>query len=975
MRGKSTLQIRASRRRLFPMRCISFAFALLFIVPDAQSLAAGTVRVSADIKSPLIDFAVKELRTALSQVPEEPEVILEVSEGEPEAFSIRKSGTGIIVQGGDLKGLMYGTLEVAERLQMKGRLEAIQAESQKPFLRIRALKFNIPLAGTMYLSEEDLQHNQWFWDLDYWQSFLDSAARNRYNSISFWSAHPYDRMVRLAKYPDATSLSHEDLDRNIHFFRNLFRMARERGIDPYLISWNIHLSPAFSKAHHIPNSNIDSELVRDYQRECIKTLLETYPDLVGLGTTQGERMDVIPEAERAAWISDIYFRAIRESGRREVPFILRYWGGAPAATQQAAAAYDRGPIYLDIKYNGEHLYSSTRFHVEDPAWLNQPHSYKLLWHLRNDDIYIFRWGKPQWVSDLIRNLAKTDAAGFTEGSEIDIPGIDRIHTPEARKHQTWKYKFEKLWFRFALWGRLAYNPDLPEDFWKDCFRRRFGVAGEEIYRATVAASRIAPTITSFHWNYMNGDWYPEGSIGSWNTAYEQPRVNYRRNEMFHSLPSHIFNNTIDASLEDILSYVAGTLNHDAPPAGTRSPLEVADDLEAAGRAALSVLEIPDLGSPYSNEYICTRLDNEAYGHLGHYYAEKIRGAVSLATFMFTGDALRKTEALAHLRAALDHWKALVTVTKFHYIPHEVWLFGEFHWDIYTPMVLQDIGIAEASKPFRRATQRWQVRDKQGDWQDFDSVVFSLFDHAGLHEWLLYFNTVYNSGRLTKVRPNARSVTWKTTVRSTGGERAVVEIAGDPSAQVTKGGMSIPASLPEATRSYAVFDAGEGGEILVHTTSAVPFLSQISSGHKAVFESAANGAQKTSTPLRPTTSGTLIVPESYEPPEDKIGVSSMLAEQGTVHYSFRVARPGFYGVWCLVRSTRPAEAFFFYTLDNWNGRGHSMKTPSGKDWKWVRSSHALGLGPGEHNLRLKFHRPGIELKQVRIAPMTPGGESE
>ena len=48
-------------------------------------------------------------------------------------------------------------------------------------------------------------------------------------------------------------------------------------------------------------------------------------------------MDVIPVSERAQWIADVYFRGIEDSGRREVPFILRYWGGAPHDTEKAAA--------------------------------------------------------------------------------------------------------------------------------------------------------------------------------------------------------------------------------------------------------------------------------------------------------------------------------------------------------------------------------------------------------------------------------------------------------------------------------------------------------------------------------------------------------------------------------------------------------------------------------------------------------------
>jgi hypothetical protein len=160
-----------------------------------------------------------------------------------------------------------------------------------------------------------------------------------------------------------------------------------------------------------------------------------------------------------------------------------------------------------IKYNGG---TCSRRATRKIRMGHQTHSYAAM---AEDDIYILRWGNPQWVSELIRKMARTDTVGFTEGSEIDVPGVDRIHTPEARKHQTHQYKFDRMWFRFALWGRLGYNPDIPEDHWKDRFRHDFGPAGGSMYRATVAAGRIAPTITSYHWNYMNGDWYPEGAIG------------------------------------------------------------------------------------------------------------------------------------------------------------------------------------------------------------------------------------------------------------------------------------------------------------------------------------------------------------------------------------------------------------------------------------------------------------------------------
>ncbi len=919
-----------------------------------------------------------ELRAALNLIGDAPEIALTITQGKPESFSVHRSGNAITIEGGDAKGVTYGALDVAEKLAIAGDLSTIRDEAQSPRLPVRALKFNIPLIGTTYLSEEDLQHNQWFWDLNYWQAFLDMAARNRYNCISFWSAHPYDRMVRIAKYPEASSLPAAELDKNIQFFQKLFRMVRERGLDPYLITWNIHNSPAFAKAHNIAEGNVDSELVRDYQRECIKSLLATYPDLIGLGTTQGERMDVIPENHRAAWISDVYFRAIRESGRRNVPFVLRYWGGTPAATEQAAAAYDLGPMYLDIKYNGEHMYSSTRYHVEDAAWLGQPHHYKLLWHLRNDDIYILRWGNPTWVSQLLRNLATTDTVGFTEGSEIDVPGIDRIHTSEASNHLNWKYKFEKMWFRFALWGRLGYNPDLPEELWRSYFRLHFGVAGDAMYQATVAAGTIAPTITSYHWNYMNGDWYPEGSIGSWNTAYEQPRMNYRRNEMFHRIDTYIFNTTVDSSLEDPLSYVARTMaGGDAPP-DAKSPLDVAKELEDAGRAALAAWGIPNPRGSASKEFICARLDNEAYGHLGLYYAAKLRGAIALGQFLFSGDAVHQTQAVERLREALDEWKALAAVTKSHYMTHEVWLFGQFNWKMYTPDVERDIEIAQQAKPFEHMAQAWQVARGDGTppWNDFESICYSPFDRAGLHEWLIYFDTQYNAARLGKILPEAgTALRWKPRIALSPDAGGVVEIAGEPAAKVTVAGRAVIPSRLEVQRSYQTFDLGKGGEVeIVAKLGAVPFFSRVAEGRRPILDASAKSAQSIHLPLQGTPSGTLIVPANYSPPESHIGVSDELADAGTALYNFRATQAGFYRVSCLVSTTAAGKNHFSYTVDDWNGHGLGMAPPAGKTWRWVAASQALALGAGEHTVRFRFDRPGVELKRVRVAaePLPRGG---
>src|ERR1035438_8492356 len=337
----------------YGMRCSFSAAGGMFLLLALTANAA--TEVTNRVPGPLSEFVAAAIRSAAGGLSLGRVVISVTRALKPEAFRMRATAGGYAISGGDARGAMYGALDFAEQLELSAR---VRDQEEQPSLPVRALKFNVPLPGTGYLSEEDLANNQWFWSLDYWRKFLDMAARNRYNAITFWSAHPYGRMVRVPKYPEATDVPPAELDKNIAFFRQLFQMAADRGLDTYLVTWNIHVSRAFAQQHHVPASGFDSPLIRDYQREAIKALFATYPMLTGLGTTAGERMDVMTAKQKMDWIADTYLAALKQLAR-PVPFILRYWQAEPEplAAMLAAANYP-GPVYLDIKFNGEHMYSS-----------------------------------------------------------------------------------------------------------------------------------------------------------------------------------------------------------------------------------------------------------------------------------------------------------------------------------------------------------------------------------------------------------------------------------------------------------------------------------------------------------------------------------------------------------------------------------------------------------------------------------------
>ena len=49
-------------------------------------------------------------------------------------------------------------------------------------------------------------------------------------------------------------MSDEEFAEWRQFWTSLFRMAKDRGIETYLVNWNIFVSPEFAKALKLPNT-------------------------------------------------------------------------------------------------------------------------------------------------------------------------------------------------------------------------------------------------------------------------------------------------------------------------------------------------------------------------------------------------------------------------------------------------------------------------------------------------------------------------------------------------------------------------------------------------------------------------------------------------------------------------------------------------------------------------------------------------
>ncbi|MDO8588716.1 MAG: alpha-glucuronidase family glycosyl hydrolase [Armatimonadota bacterium] len=726
---------------------------LILIAVAATAAPPPTVSIRYDAKAPTLEFACSELKAALSKAKMRPVVstldqkapkssgwtiivgprnrmkAIDPALGrlklEAEGFAIRPiiAKKLIYIVGADARGAMYGALDVAEHVELGGWLNQVKPKIEKPSMPMRALKINLPNWDSLEI--EPAWKDDWDWVMkpDYWRGYFRMMARNRYNVCSIWHGHPYAWMARIPKYPEATMLSDAEMDRFQKGFAFIFSEAARHGVDTYMITWNIHYPPKFAKAHNLEPAGQDAPVVRDYMREAIKAVLRQYPGLTGIGTCPGENMHGTA-AENEAWLMDTYVPALLEV-RGPDRFIHRYWGSEPKPMQEVFAAHYPGKTYLDLKYNGESMYSSPAPHFVDPVWLNQkPRDYEILWHLRNDDLYVYRWGDSSFARETLKHCIGPGIAGYVTGSEYDRVGPDRLYTDYGKQFQTWAMDFEKHWYRFMLWGRLSYNIDLPDSQFRRTFEARFGPRyGPRLYEAATTSSKVLPLVERFHWNYMNFDWAGESCMNPnhWiNTARDGKgrNPNYRdaaeHPTNFNDIREWIFNWTIDdddyIGIPEYVGNLMAGVKKGPGEEKKESPEDVAKALDGYAAQVESALKelVPKETMPNYKEAVSWTWDLRLVALLSRYYAEKTRGGTDLLYYWCTGDKAAQQRSIAAMKKCKDYWLKIVELGDKVYVFPDVSIFPQMRWSSYLKAVDQDIAFCEGPPAFRFRTSERSV---------------------------------------------------------------------------------------------------------------------------------------------------------------------------------------------------------------------------------------------------------------------------
>lgn len=640
-------------------------------------------------------------------------------EGPMEGYRIHRDQNDgrihLLVEGNDDRGTLYGALEVAEDLENGLAPTEIRERTGSARFPFRAIKFNLPWFS--YRAGEALAlHDRTCRDPAFWEAFLDMMARNRFNTLSLWSLHPFPLMIRNAQFPEACPLSESELAEWQSFWHQLFTAAKERGIDTYLVNWNIFVSPSFAARHNVADycrENMSdhyfgeaetAEIVKEYTRTTVTQLIDTYPNLTGLGISLGERMGGMTAAEREEWILETVIAGMQDAERKarlihRAPFSAGTGSGGStslsteAMTRRAIETIELpGPIWVEVKFNWSHAHSSPHLvHVHggklgDTYWNPMPQNYRICWMARNEDFFCLRWSEPDFVREHIARNGHPYVGGYFLGSECYIPAKDYMTRPDRR--HPWQYAFERQWLYYMTWGRLLYDPNTPDDVFIAACTTRYGEAGRDLFEALKLGSRMPLRLASFFKGTWDFTLYSEG----FSSVNADSNPNH-----FIGIEDLMDHPVLDPDYLAIPDFVEARRQGESFSANTVTPMRLAEELETDGRRALALLEAmpetpPNSGLAYEKE------DAAAWAHLSLYFAEKLRGAVAYYEAKNGGEPEFRTNAVHHLTRALEHWDALIAVTNPIYsVMPLAQIHREnrpFHWKLLRPEVVRDLDLAK-----------------------------------------------------------------------------------------------------------------------------------------------------------------------------------------------------------------------------------------------------------------------------------------
>ncbi len=426
---------------------------------------------------------------------------------ERESFVVsqRMDSNNLGVMANDDSGVLYGCLELANRIRVAGRLPDDLDVHDGPKMKLRGTcvgmqKTYILPGRKVYEYPYTPELFPWFYDKKLWTEYLDSLVANRMNTLYLWNGHPFASLVRLKDYPYAVEVPDDVFKKNQEQFRWLAGECDKRGIWLVQMFYNIFVSKPFAETNGISTQlSGPTPLVTDYTRKSIAEFVKEFPN-VGLMVCLGEALQ--GTENQIAWATNAILPGVLDGMKvadlkEQPPVVIRTHAMNPEAIMPACfTVYSN--LFTETKYNGESL---TTYEPRGKAAQTHRNMAKLGPHLVNvhilSNLEPFRYGATEFIRKSM--IASRDQLGASGLHLYPLAYWNWPYSPDIADPPL--KQWERDWIWFEAWGRYAWNPDVNtnEDraYWAGRLADFYGCdtnAAGKILDGYNAAGEVAPML-------------------------------------------------------------------------------------------------------------------------------------------------------------------------------------------------------------------------------------------------------------------------------------------------------------------------------------------------------------------------------------------------------------------------------------------------------------------------------------------------
>lgn len=590
----------------------------------------------------------------------------------PEALSIHRTRYNdkdlILVAGSDERGLMYGLLDIADRIgwakDAKNPFEKVKSIAEKPEVVERSL--------SMYTMNKAV-FESFFYDESYWAEYLDMMAANRYNTFALlfgyensgYFAPPYPQFFDVDGFGNikVIGVTSQRQKKNVKALKKIIQMTHDRGMDFTLGIWD-HIyrggvqGPKELAGKPTPDViwGLNSENIFSYTKSALSKFVRTFPDIdaiqfrmhgeSGLKRDEMDKfwtmvykvmLDDAPQMRFDARAKNFPHHLIDKAVDMGVNIRMctKYW------MEQMGMPFHPTHIPGQNQHDRRHGYADM---------LRYPKRYDMHWRLWNSGTTrVLQWGDPDYVRQFVASTHLYDGKGFEVSEPMTTkmqshPHDGKVFDLLTLKYKYYKWEFQRYWYFHQLFGRLGYNPNTPPEVWQNQFQKKFGPAADHVEKGMDLASKVLPRIVSYCHPYGH---FP--TTRGWAEKQRQGDLAYYA--QIEGTDTQQFLSPADAA-KCIMNETDSAKMW--PQDSSKWFSQISDRIDSHIAEAERLM-----GKNKSKEFISTMTDLKILSHLAQYHSYRSNAGLWYALFKQSEDLNAFDEAINYESKAVRSWGKLV----------------------------------------------------------------------------------------------------------------------------------------------------------------------------------------------------------------------------------------------------------------------------------------------------------------------------